>query len=68
MFLVHKLMLLCLNLNTVFKVRHISGMFNNKADVLFHLQVDRFTQLASYSDALPTSFPERLHPAIIARD
>ena len=62
-FLVHKLVLLCLRLNIVFKARHISGMFNNKADALSRLKVDQFRQLAPYRDALPTSVPERLHPS-----
>ena len=46
MFLVRKLVLLCLRLNIVFKARHISDMFNNKADALSRLQVDRFRQFA----------------------
>ena len=67
MFLVRKLVLLCLRLNIVFKAKHILGMFNNKADALSRLQVDQFRQLAPYSDALPTSVPERLHPSMYCK-
>ena len=41
MFLVRKLVLLCLRLNIDFKSQHIEGKRNSKADALSRLQVDR---------------------------
>ena len=62
MFLVRKLVLLCLGQNIEFKARHFSGKFNHKADSLSRLQVDSFKQQSPYSDILPTTILERFLP------
>ena len=62
MFLVRKLVLLCLRLYIEFKARHISGKLNYKADALSRLQVERFKQQSPFSDAHPTCIPEKLLP------
>ena len=53
MFLVRKLVLLCLRLNIVFKTRRISDMFSNKADALSRLQVDWFRQFVPNREIAP---------------
>ena len=63
MFLVRKLVSLCLIMNILFKARHIPGQFNCKADALSRLQVKRFRQLSPRSDVEPTHIPERLQPS-----
>lgn len=62
MFLVRKLVLLCLRLNIDFKSRHIEGKRNSKADALSRLQVDRFRELSPHSESQPTILPSQLLP------
>ena len=63
MFLVQKLVLICLEHNVVFKAKHIAGVKNRLADSLCRLQVHSFRQLAPYHmDKLPTAIPPHLQP------
>ena len=55
MIFVRKLVLVCLNHNILFRVKHISGFKNTLADALSRLQIERFKKLApDYMDSMPT--------------
>ena len=63
MFFVRKLVLICLRLNIVFKVKHVPGVHNRLADSLSRLQVETFKALAPlHMDASPTPIPPHLQP------
>ena len=48
MVFVHKLVLVCLENNILFKAKHIAGVRNKLADCLSHFQVQMFKQLEKY--------------------
>ena len=52
--------LLCLRLNVVVKAQHVSGCFNQLADLLSHFQFQKFHELAPDADRTPTPVPNHL--------
>ena len=52
--------LLCLRLNVVVKAQHVSGCFNQLADLLSRFQFQKFHELAPDADRTPTPVPNHL--------
>ena len=62
MFLVHRLVLVCLERN-IFKAKHIPGVHNVLADALSRLKLQTFKQLApACMNPHPTEIPHHLQP------
>ena len=60
MFFVHRLVLVCLSHNIVFKAKHIPGVRNKLANSLSRLQLQTFHQPApAYMHPSPTEIPVR---------
>ena len=57
MFLMRRLVLMCLRYNILFQARHVSGVDNNLADALSRLQVDAFRAAAPWARRSPTPVP-----------
>ena len=63
MFLVHRLVLVCLERNICFKAKHIPGVHNVLADALSRLKLQTFKQLApACMNPHPTEIPHHLQP------
>ena len=63
MFLVRRLVLVCLENNICFKAKHIAGVHNILADALSRLKLQTFKQLApAYMNPHPTEIPLHLQP------
>ena len=63
MFLVRRLVLVCLEKNICFKTKHIPGVLNILADALSRLKLQTFQQLAPASmNPHPTEIPHHLQP------
>ena len=61
MIFVHKLVLVGLKQNILFKAKHISGFKNTLADALSRLQIKCFKKLAPpYMNFMPTAIPSHL--------
>ena len=54
--------LYCLRHNILFKTVHLPGVYNNKADALSPLQVDKFKFLDKDAELEPTAVPQHLLP------
>ena len=63
-FLLRKLMLMCLKNNIMFKAEHVPGKKNYLSDALSRFQMQRFVHLFPEVDKTPTRIPElpRLKP------
>lgn len=59
---VRYMVLQCLNLNILFKAKHIPGNKNIFADCLSRLQVDQFLKLAAHAKKKPSHVPSQLLP------
>ena len=62
MFLMRKLVLKCLQLNTCFRAQHIPGVFNNVADCLSRFQTDRLWEWLPTAKRLPCMLPHEICP------
>ncbi|RUA06910.1 MAG: hypothetical protein DSY43_00970 [Gammaproteobacteria bacterium] len=63
MFFVRELVLKCLQLNIVFKAKHVPGIYNSLADSLSRLQICKFSHLAPTTmEKAPTHIPFHLQP------
>lgn len=62
MLLVRNLVLTSLKYNILFRARHIAGIHNSCADLLFRLQVSQFKQIFPEADDMPTQVPDNLMP------
>ena len=62
MILVRDLVLTSLKYNIPFRVRHIAGIHNSRADLLSRLQVNQFKQIFPEADELPTQVPDNHLP------
>ena len=60
--LVCALVLYCLRHNILFKAVHLPGIYNNKADALSRLQVDKFKFLNKDAELKLTAVPQHLLP------
>ena len=60
MVLVRELTLLTLHHNFYFKVRHVEGILNTKADPLSRFQMEKFRRMAPEADSIPTAIPAHL--------
>ena len=60
--LVCTLVLYCLRHNILFKAVHLPDVYNNKADALSWLQVDKFKFLDKDAELEPTTVPQHLLP------
>lgn len=52
--------LLCLKLNVIVRSAHVSGVFNNLADALSRLQIQKFRKLAPEAEPMPEPIPHHL--------
>ena len=57
MFLMRRLVLVCLQYNILFQARHVSGVDNTWADMLSRLQVQAFRAAAPWAQPSPTPVP-----------
>ena len=62
MVFVRKLVLICLHYNIHFRARHVPGIYNELADSLSRLQVEKFRRLAPQVQPSPTPIPLDLQP------
>ena len=60
MILVRLLVTTCLRYNINFRSKHVAGKFNNKADALSRLQIQKFRSLAPEADPDPNEVPQEL--------
>ena len=60
MVLIRHLVLCCPRHNILFRSKHVLGVLNRECDLLSHLQVEKFMNLASRADEQPTAVPQ--HP------
>lgn len=59
---VKQLVLICLKHNIYIHAKHVPGIFNELADTLSHLQVQKFRMLAPQVQPYPTPIPLDLQP------
>ena len=62
MLLVRDLVFTSLNYNILFQARHIAGVHNSRADLLFRFQVGQFKRIFPEADKMPTRVPDHLLP------
>ena len=62
MVFVIQLVLICLKHNIYFRAKHVPGIFNELADSLSRLQVQKFRMLAPQGQPYPTPIPLDLQP------
>ena len=60
MCLMRNLVRSCLDLNILFRAKHIPGVFNTKADALSRLQIEKFRDLAPEAATSPETIPPHL--------
>lgn len=60
--MVRYMVLQCLNLNILFKAKHIPGKKNILADCISRLQVNQFFKLAAHAQKEPNHLPNQLLP------
>ena len=60
MCLMRNLVRSCLDLNILFRAKHIPGVFNTKADALSRLQIEKFRDLAPEAATSPEAIPPHL--------
>ena len=58
--LIRIFVLQCLNINSVFRAKHVPGSLNEIADSLSRLQWEKFKRLAPQADVLQTPVPDSL--------
>jgi len=67
MYLLRKLVLQCLDLNIIFRARHVRGKDNSIADSLSRFQIQRFKALAPFCNPHPTVIAPHLKPEVLCK-
>ena len=61
--LVRELVVVVMRHNILFRAAHIPGIFNNAADLLSRMQVEKFLQHLDTANPLPTRIPPQWLPS-----